>query len=178
MKLIVGLGNPGKKYESTRHNAGALFCDYVQESLSADPTILWVKKEQEFGIWHQTTYKGDAFTILIPKTFMNDSGRAVSEIVSFYKIPVTDVCIAHDDLDIKLGEYKIQHGKGPLVHNGVNSIETALKSKDFWRIRIGIDNRDIQHRVNGEEYVLSPFPREEKELLPVTFRDIMNTIFD
>jgi len=77
----------------------------------------------------------------------------------------TDLYIVHDDLDIKLGEYKIQKGKGPKVHKGINSIEKALGTDDFWRVRVGVDNRDSNNRTPGEQYVLQDFTSEEKEIL-------------
>jgi len=84
--------------------------------------------------------------------------------------------VAHDDLDIKLGEYKIQKGRGPKEHNGVESVENALKTKDFWRIRIGIENRD-RDRENGESYVLGKFTSEEKGILEGVLDEIIETNF-
>lgn len=106
-----------------------------------------------------------------PMTYMNKSGEAVQKIMQFYKIPMNDLWVVHDDLDIKLGEYKIQFGKGPKVHNGVNSIEQALGTSEFWRVRIGIDYRSqmTDYRISGEEYVLGKFTHEEKEILNNTF---------
>jgi PTH1 family peptidyl-tRNA hydrolase len=116
MKLIVGLGNPGREYENTRHNVGAIFIDYLK------------KKEIPSGI-------------ILAKTdvFMNDSGTSVRKMVDYYKLGLDFLCVVHDDLDIPLGSYKIQKGKGPKLHNGILSVENELGSEDFWRVRIGVD---------------------------------------
>lgn len=106
-------------------------------------------------------------------TFMNDSGKFVKK-----NAPkdLNDLYIAHDDLDIRLGQYKIQFGVGPKVHNGIKSIEDALNTKDFWRVRIGVDNRDPDNRIPGEEYVLQDFTNEELEILKQVYAEIRDDI--
>jgi len=146
MKLVVGLGNPGVKYALTRHNVGFLFIDYLVENHLIDKQIKTLK----------------------PDTFMNRSGLAVVKELQFYKLKPADLIVIHDDLDLRLGEYKIQLGKGPKLHNGVESVEQSLGSKEFWRIRIGVDNRDPEKRVSGEHYVLQPFTLAELTLLKQT----------
>lgn len=141
MKAVVGLGNVGQKYVKTRHNAGFMFVD----ALSSDV--------------------GKGVVLLKPDTMMNSSGKAVSKLVNFYKIELNNLYVAHDDLDLKLGEYKIQMGIGPKVHNGVNSVEQSLGTDKFWRVRIGIDNRDSGNRMTGEDYVLQNFTKEEKKIV-------------
>lgn len=157
MKLIVGLGNPGKKYVNTRHNVGFLAIDLFAKNRSLD-------------FVNNSRFKSDVATskeciFAKPQTFMNNSGDAVSSIVNFYKISSGDIFIIHDDLDLRLGEYKIQKAIGPKVHGGVNSIEEKLGSKNFWRVRIGVDNRSIENRIAGEEYVLQSFSESEKEMI-------------
>lgn len=102
-----------------------------------------------------------------PQKFMNRSGEVVKNLVNFYKLEPGDLWVAHDDLDILLGEYKIQSGVGPKVHNGVTSVESNLGTKDFWRVRMGVDNRDqrSEFRIQGEEYVLSDFTNEEMVII-------------
>lgn len=109
-------------------------------------------------------------------TFMNSSGDFAKKEKDYYKVDLNDIYIAHDDLDLKLGEYKIQKGKGPRDHNGVNSIEEALKDTEFWRIRIGVDNRNPEERMNGEEYVLEKFFENELEVLREVFERITNEL--
>jgi PTH1 family peptidyl-tRNA hydrolase len=97
---------------------------------------------------------------------MNESGRAVFSCVTGYKLQVAkDLVVVHDDLDIPLGKFHIQKGIGPKLHNGIESIEAHLKTKDFWRIRIGIDNRASTGPMNGESYVLQDFKPEERNIL-------------
>lgn len=157
MKLIVGLGNPGAKYVSTRHNVGFMLLDRL-----ATVHALSFENQDKF---HAEFAKNEHLILLKPLTFMNSSGEAVSAVASFYKISPENIFVVHDDLDIKLGEYKVQKGVGPKIHNGVNSIEECLKTTDFWRVRVGIDNRDPENRTQGEAYVLEDFTQKEKNLL-------------
>jgi len=155
--IIIGLGNPGKKYQNNRHNVGHMFIDYLNK-LAIDQ-------------------KNKSFTLKTFKTncFMNESGKEVEKILKKLQVPprqtwlssykLQDVFIVHDDLDIPLGKFRIDFGKGPRLHNGLKSIEQTLKTKDFWRIRIGIDNRKKTGWVDGETYVLQDFLKEEREVL-------------
>ena len=168
MKLIVGLGNPGKQYEKTRHNVGFQIADSLQTAVSSG-------KEWEFEIkFNADVCRPKAADVLLakPQTFMNDSGRAVQMIASFYKIAPLDIWIIHDDLDIRLGEYKVEKGHGPKLHYGINSIEKALGSESFWRVRIGVDNRQPDSRIPGEDYVLQPFTDDEF----ITINKIIDTV--
>lgn len=155
MKLVVGLGNPGERYKKTRHNVGFMVIEKLYE------------KVLDYGF--KPLKKFDAEIVLVndcvfakPLTFMNNSGRAVKRMVDFYKIKMDDLWVIHDDLDINLGEYKKQKGVGPKVHNGVNSVEEMLGRKNFWRVRVGVENRGGE-RVRGEEYVLANFEKKEGE---------------
>lgn len=145
MKLIIGLGNPGKKYSNNRHNVGYMVVDKLKAKSLKLKDMFVVKTS----------------------SFMNDSGVAVKALVTYYKLPGTDLYIVHDDLDIPLGSYKIQFGKGPKVHRGLQSIEVALGTTDFWRVRVGIENRikNNELRIKGEQYVLEDFTKEEKVIL-------------
>ena len=103
---------------------------------------------------------------------MNDSGVFVKKLVEQNKANLSDLWVIHDDLDIALGSYKIQKGKGPKLHNGVNSIERELGSEDFWRVRVGVDNRSPESRILGEEYVLQDFTEGEKQILIKVIDDL------
>lgn len=142
MKLIIGLGNPGGSYVNTRHNVGHIFVDYLQNKNL--PKDLVVKKSD---------------------TFMNESGSFVKRLVDQYKLDLSDLYVIHDDLDIALGEYKIQFGRGPKDHNGLGSIDDELGTDQYWHVRIGVDNRPLDNRPLGIEYVLQDFSDEEKETL-------------
>ncbi len=149
MKLIIGLGNPEEKYKNNRHNVGHIVVDELLTRVLPPGVI--VRK-----------------TI----TFMNESGEFVRKLVEQYRINPSDLWVIHDDLDIPLGSYKTQKGKGPKLHNGVNSIEEELGTDDFWRVRGGVDSRDSNNRIPGEEYVLQDFSDKELELLKPVIKEI------
>ena len=149
MRLLVGLGNPGRQYVNTRHNAGFFVAD---------------------SLYSRKVPAG--FVIKKSDVFMNESGVFVKKLVDQYKLEPSNLYIAHDDLDIPLGAYKIQLGVGPKVHNGVNSVEEELGTKDFWRVRIGVDNRKLDDRTSGEEYVLQDFTAEERKALDGVIQEI------
>lgn len=138
MKLIVGLGNPGQKYKNNRHNVGFMVVDRLMEE------------------------KLPGIKLLKPDSFMNRSGVAVKREEPNLRF----LYVVHDDLDIELGKFKISFGKGPKVHNGLKSIYEQLGTKDFWHVRVGIDNRmKTGFRGTGEEYVLQNFRPEEREII-------------
>jgi len=142
MKLIIGLGNPGEKYKNNRHNVGYIVIDKLSRMVNGQR--LMAKKTN---------------------SFMNNSGEAVKKMINHYSLNIDHLYIVHDDLDIPLGSYKIQFGVGPKVHNGVASVEKELGTKDFWRVRVGVDNRDPENRVDGYDYVLQDFTQEERKIL-------------
>ncbi len=158
MKIIVGLGNPGKKYQNNRHNAGHMFIDYL------------VKESKRLKI------KDDGLRILKTDCFMNQSGQFVKRQSSLIHDLSSQLWIVHDDLDIPLGKFKIDQGTGPKVHNGLTSIEQTLGTKDFWRIRIGVDKRKQDNWIDGETYVLQDFLTEEKTILHQTFPRIVTLL--
>ncbi len=169
MKLIVGLGNPGKEYDRTRHNVGFMFLDYLVAQTDSQPFHVMKKCESEST---EVGIAGGRFLLVKPQTFMNESGRALRKCMDFYKVSQADVFVAHDDLDIQLGSYKIQLGKGPKVHNGVNSVELAVQSPEFMRIRIGIESRNAEQKMTGGEFVLSNFSDQDEKILDNVFKDI------
>lgn len=167
MKIILGLGNPGTVYSNTRHNAGIIFVDYLSQKLNSP--YGWRREKNKM------IFKSDKFILIkTADTFMNESGNLIAN--SPYQL--ADFCLAHDDLDIKLGEYKVQTGIGPKLHNGIESVEKIIKSTNFERIRIGIDNRaqGAGDRIQGEEYVLQKFSAEEREILNNVFEEICDKL--
>ena len=151
MKLIVGIGNPGSAYVNTRHNAGLLFVDKLRKQIS------------KFQIPNSNQIK-----ITKSDKFMNESGVFVKRLFDSYSsnhLLTTDLYVVHDDLDIPLGEFKIQFGRGPKDHNGLKSINNELGSDTYWHVRIGVDNRDSDNRALGEEYVLENFQNSERKIL-------------
>lgn len=173
MKLVVGLGNPGREYQNNRHNAGFMVVDKLASQQFPNYKSQITKK------FNAEIIQVGEYLLIKPQTFMNNSGEVVREIVNFYKIGSDELWVIHDDLDIRLGEYKIQRGVGPKVHNGVNSIETAIGRNDFWRVRVGIDNRPMasgQWRTAGEEYVLEDFRSDERVILDQVVEKIVSEV--
>jgi len=169
MYLIVGLGNPGEEYKKTRHNAGFLFVEKM-----ADRDVFSLDKKQGVEV-----LKTEGYILAKPQTFMNDSGRAVRKVMDFYKLGIGEVVVVHDDLDIAFGEYKIQKEKGPKVHNGLKSVEQCLGRTDFWRVRIGIDNRQPGMSYGtGADYVLSKFSEEEIKELSKVFEEATKELME
>jgi len=166
MFLITGLGNPGKEYENTPHNAGYFFVDSIREYLLSNSNLQisdW--KSEKIFLSEICRIKKDGELIGIlqkPLTYMNLSGSAVKLI--FKKFKVEKYILAHDDLDIPLGKFKIQDGKAPKGHKGVSSVESVLKKKEFLRVRLGIENRG-DRIISGEDYVLMPFSKKERAIL-------------
>ena len=160
MKLVVGLGNIGSKYIATRHNVGFRVVDALASKFSIFNFQFSKKFQSEIS-------EGDNLILVKPTTLMNLSGVAVAKLVNFYKIEPGFLYVIHDDLDITLGEYKIQLGKGPKVHNGVTSVEKHLGTAEFWRVRVGVDGRTAQQRaeIAGMDYVLGKFSGEEKKVI-------------
>ncbi len=181
MKLIVGLGNTGKKYENIRHNTGFMVVDAFvskiqkKEFSEKKPELSFklFKEVQSFVlIYPKSGLKKPRLIIAKPQCLMNVSGLIVKKIITHFSISNPNLWVIHDDLDLPLGTYKIQKGIGPKLHYGLLSIERNLKTKDFWRVRVGIDNR-VKDRVPGENYVLQKFLREEKEILDKTIDKLL-----
>jgi peptidyl-tRNA hydrolase, PTH1 family len=163
MKILVGLGNPGGEYVNTRHNVGFMLLDRLV-------TSGWMKSKN--GLLAYSWLKSD-LELVKPQTFMNKSGEAVSYVLKKHKVKPLDLIVVHDDLDIALGMYKIQLGKGPKIHNGVNSVTTTLETDQFWRVRIGIEKRSLDtHKIPGRSYVLNTFLDDEMTVLDEVFGKI------
>jgi len=158
MKLIVGLGNPGKEYQKTRHNAGFLAMDKIVSQYSDIPTFNFQSKfKAEIS---QGIINNEKVILVKPMTFMNNSGQAVQAVLDYYKINPKNIIIIHDDLDIPLGEFKISKNKNSGGHKGVQSIIDYLETKDFARIRIGIGT-ERNKKIPTEKFVLEKFSGEE-----------------
>src|SRR3989344_7214570 len=160
MKLIVGLGNPGEKYEKTRHNLGFLVLDkFLKDFLQAKKTI-WEDNEKfkcDMAKIDWQPKKGILRRIILvkPKTYMNNSGLSVRLASSFYKINPSDIWIIHDEIDLPLGSMKIRFGGGSAGHKGVMSIMNSLGTEKFWRFRLGIGhpkkNQNSEFRIQNSD---------------------------
>jgi peptidyl-tRNA hydrolase, PTH1 family len=171
MKLIIGLGNPDKKYQNTRHNLGQkIIIDYVNKFYKTS-----LKKKTNLSSKIYETGQGtNKIIFAIPTEYMNNSGLTVQKIANFYKITPQNIYIVHDDLDLSVGEYKIQFDRGPAGHNGIKSIIENLNTQQFNRIRIGIDKP--QNNIPTEDYVLKPFLKEEKDKIENITTEIFSEI--
>lgn len=161
MNIFIGLGNPGEKYQNNRHNVGHIFIDYLVNQLKS----VEIKELKEKNKPIAKIYRSETIILAKSLTFMNESGKAIKKILNKFYVPSYKLYVIHDDLDIPLGKFKIQFANGPKLHNGIKSIEKTLKTKDFWRIRIGVDNRKKENWIDGETYVLQNFSPEEKNVL-------------
>ncbi len=160
-RLIVGLGNPGSEYAKTRHNAGFWFCERLADELGVS-----LAYESRFhGVAGQARGQertGNAW-LLLPTTFMNHSGQAVSALARFYRIAPAEVLVVHDELDLPPGGLRLKFGGGSGGHNGLKDITAHLGTQDYWRLRVGIGHPGDRDEVVN--YVLKPPRREEEEAI-------------
>ncbi len=153
LRLIVGLGNPGAEYAETRHNAGFWFCERLARELGINfgkesRYHGWVANAREAGVW-----------LLMPATYMNESGRAVQALAHFYRIAPAEMLVVHDELDLPPGRSQLRFGGGLGGHNGLKDVTAHLGTQDYWRLRIGIGHPGDRNEVVS--YVLRP-PRQEE----------------
>ena len=157
MKVIVGLGNPGPQYSETRHNIGFLLVDLLAEFYE----LQFRTKFQ--GLWTEGNVEGERVLFLKPQTFMNLSGRSVSDLCHFYKVHGDDLLIVHDDMDLPLGKLRLRNQGSAGGHNGIRSILTELGSEKFWRLKLGVGRPPKEW--DPARFVLSPFEENELALL-------------
>lgn len=170
MKIIVGLGNPGKKYAQTRHNAGFLFLDFLAKEWK---TGEW-KENKTFQALVAETEKGKRKILLVkPQTSMNNSGRSIGPLARFYKLEPKNVLLIYDDIDLPPNRVRFRRGGSSAGHNGVESVEGALGSFEMPRIRFGI-GRD--ERWEPEEYVLKNFTQSELTALKHRFPEALKLL--
>jgi PTH1 family peptidyl-tRNA hydrolase len=154
MLLFVGLGNPGAKHAGNRHNVGFMVLETIAKRHGFPP---WRRRFQ--GVASEAPLGGERVQLLLPGTFMNESGRAVTEAMHFYKLGLSDVVVFHDELDLPPGKVRVKTGGGVAGHNGLRSI-TAHVGNDYRRVRIGIGHPGVKEMVHG--YVLSDFSKADR----------------
>ncbi|MBE5821925.1 MAG: aminoacyl-tRNA hydrolase [Clostridiales bacterium] len=171
MYLIVGLGNPGKEYEYTKHNAGFLIIDDIAKKLNIN-----INKSKFKGLWCQSELNGEKIIFLKPQTYMNLSGESIIEVVNFFKIPKENVIVIYDDLDIDMCKIRIRERGTAGSHNGMKSIVQHLGTTNFPRIRIGTkkDNENI----DTIDYVLSNFSKEQLDNIHKLSDDVLKILSD
>lgn len=168
--VIIGLGNPDTEYGMTRHNIGKRVVSALATLLGRTDFAAHKKLQAEI-------LKIGEVILAKPLTYMNESGTPTHAVWEYYQDVTTEdfsqLYIVHDDLDIPLGSYKIQQGTGPKGHNGLESIYQRLGTKNFWHVRIGVDNRSQDDRIPGIEYVLQKFSRDEEQELEKVFERLL-----
>jgi PTH1 family peptidyl-tRNA hydrolase len=163
IRLIVGLGNPGKEYEKTRHNAGFWWVDAIAERKRAS----WKRETKFSGYTARVAEEGHDFLLLKPSTYMNESGRSVAALLHFFRIEPAQMLVVHDELDLPPGTVKLKKGGGTGGHNGLTDIVEALDTKDFWRLRVGIGHPG--HKDLVADYVLNKARRAEQDAIDPPF---------
>ncbi|MBA6251528.1 MAG: PTH1 family peptidyl-tRNA hydrolase [Colwellia sp.] len=158
IQLVVGLGNPGPEYTKTRHNAGVWFV----EELASRYNISLRPEKKYFGLYGKGLIGDEVVHLLVPTTFMNRSGQSVAPLANFFRIPVDNILVAHDELDMEPGVCKIKKGGGHGGHNGLRDIISCLaNNKEFYRLRIGIGHPGHRDRVTG--HVLGKAPAIDQD---------------
>lgn len=175
MKLIIGLGNPDKKYQNTRHNLGQkIIYQYIKTLNDGELTV----KPSLSAKILETGQGTNKIIFAITTDYMNNSGISVQKITNFYKIIPSDIVVIHDDLDLPVGDYRFQFNRGPAGHNGIKSIIEKLGTQQFNRIRIGIGKP--QNDIPIEDYVLQNFSQKESSIIdsitPNIFKEIKNIL--
>ena len=150
--LVVGLGNPGPRYRDTRHNLGRRAVELIADELGGSWRSRWNGRVSELRD------SDERLGLLVPETFMNESGRSVGPALRFYKLPPERLVVVHDELDLELGDVRAKQGGGLAGHNGLRSLAEALGTQDFLRVRIGIGRPERGDRRPVADWVLQPFP--------------------
>ena len=171
MKLIVGLGNPGKEYQNTRHNMGFNLIDSYLDYKKIDEN--WSSKFD--GKYLQTTIGREKVLFLKPQTYMNLSGDSVRKIVDYYQIDINDILVVSDDLDLLVGNFKLKMSGSCGGHNGLRDIENKLGTTDYKRLKIGISNNK---ELDTKDYVLGTFSKAEKDTLNQLYKELCPVVDD
>lgn len=168
MKLIVGLGNPGAKYNFTRHNFGFLALDFYFKVRGLE----WRDKPKFGAMWGR---EGDTIFIK-PQDYYNESGRAVQEFMRFYKIPLDDILVVCDDFNLEFGKLRYREQGSAGGNNGLKSVMATLGTTEFKRLRVGTGNDELRSKMGDVDFVLSKFTPEEKEKLPGILGEVVKRI--
>lgn len=181
MLIFIGLGNPGEEYEETRHNAGRMMVQYLAKKeklgeFEEDKNLLSLVLEAKLPKAKEKSL------FVLPETFMNNSGKTIKRLIDrkILKIPknkeIRNLIVVHDDLDLPLGKFKISFGKNSAGHKGVESIMRALKTKNFFRIRIGISPKRKPDSKKILDFIIKRFSAKEREILSGVFKEIHSAV--
>jgi len=167
--IIIGLGNPGRRYEHNRHNVGFMLLNRLSIKLGEG-----FSQVQSKALVAKPTYRGERVILAKPQTYMNDSGKSVSSLVRFYKVPLSNLLISYDDVDLPLGTIRLRPSGGSAGHKGMQSIIECLGSDELPRLRIGTSRPP--GKKEAADYVLNNFPPEGVELLDETLNRAVNAV--
>ena len=170
MKLIVGLGNPGKEYDNTRHNIGFIFIDSFAKKNNVS-----IDKEKYNGLYIQTVINDEKVILLKPQSYMNLSGEVVRKYIDYFKINIEDILIINDDLDMNFGKIRLRPDGSSGGHNGLKNISLHLNTEKFKRLKIGISNNKS---IDTKDYVLGKFTKDELDIIDDIKENINNLLFD
>ncbi|MBU3067461.1 aminoacyl-tRNA hydrolase [Nocardia sp. NEAU-G5] len=168
--LVVGLGNPGSEYERTRHNIGFMVADVLAERVGGRFTV----HKKSGADLLEARLDGRKILLAKPRSYMNLSGRPVAALARFFSVPPTEVIAVHDELDLPFGSIRLKRGGGEGGHNGLRSLSSALTTKDYLRVRIGIGRPP--GRQDPADYVLKPFATVERKELPVVVEQAADAV--
>ena len=174
-KFIIGLGNPEKKYNNTRHNIGFLL---IEEILSKHNVQITLKSKLK-SFYSEFNFDGTKYKLFMPNTYMNNSGEAIRAIIDWYNIDIEQLLIIVDDIDIPLGKIRFRKQGGSGGHNGLKSIINSIKSENFKRIRVGIGSPPVikeERKLNTVSHVLGKISKDEKDILKKVFKKIIESI--
>ena len=166
MKLVVGLGNKGREYENTRHNMGFMLVDrYLQYKNITDKF-----KEKFNAMYIETTINNEKVIFIKPTTYMNESGRAVGPLATYYNIASEDIAVIHDDMDLEVGKLRLRQKGSAGGHNGIKSLIHHLRTQEFKRVRVGIGH---PQKMAVVDWVLSKFTAEQRQTIDVTANEVV-----
>ena len=170
MKLIVGLGNPGKEYKNTRHNIGfEIIDDFAQKNK------IIIKKNKFDGLYEELFISNEKIVLLKPQLYMNLSGQVIKRFIDFYKISINEILIINDDLDLEIGKFKLKPKGSSGGHNGLKNIELNIGTQEYKRLKVGISNNKT---IDTKDYVLGKFSTLEQETLEKTKKHILDILDD
>ncbi len=181
MFAIFGLGNPGKKYEKSRHNVGRMFVDsFAKQNDFSD----WEKSKNAEALYSKGDVGDEFVELILPETFMNKSGISVKYVVTKHDVEPEKIVVVYDDIDLSIGEIKISFGKGAGGHNGIDSIIKSIKTKDFIRIRVGVAGKSfwtgkVRRPPSGApmtKYILGNLKKQEEDVLKKTSKIVNEAI--
>lgn len=170
MKLIVGLGNPGKEYENTRHNIGFMALDEFASKYNIE-----INKNKFSGLYGELILNNERLILLKPQNYINLSGDVLNNYVKYFKIDINDILIICDDMDLDVGKYKLKYKGGSAGHNGLKNIEANLKTQEYKRIKIGISKNK---NFSSVQHVLGKISKEEKEKIDLVIKTIPDILYD